>query len=94
MMKVNLLEYKKNIISWYPIKENHTVLDVENSIQVLNELKLKSNKVTSVKISEVSEIKYKYDVIVLIGTLEKLNNQKEFLKLLEDCKNILNKTSG
>ena len=90
-MEIDLSEFKKNIISWYPFENNQNVLDIENDKEIIDDLKQKSNSVTSVKISEVKNLNDKYDVIVLIGILEKIESQDEFLALLEKCKNLLTK---
>ena len=39
-MEVNLLEFKRNIISWYPIGENQTVLQIGKDSEINEELKL------------------------------------------------------
>lgn len=67
-----LIEFKKNIIAWYPIKNDDSVLQVGKDEEILNELKSKSNKVTTVE--EVSQIKENYDYITLIGSFENSNN--------------------
>ena len=82
-----LLEFKKNIISWYPIKEEDTVLQVGENSYILQELKLKTSKV---KVTEnLKEITDKFDYITLIGTFEKLSLD-EIKDLLECATNKLN----
>lgn len=82
-----LLEFKKNIISWYPIKEEDTVLQVGENNYITQELKSKTSKVTVVE--SIEKITNKFDYITLIGTFEKLNSE-ETKNLLECAKDKLN----
>lgn len=77
-----LIEFKKNIIAWYPIKENDKVLQVGKNNEVLQELKSKSNKVTSIQ--NISQIKENYDYIVLIDIME-----ENFFEVLSIAKKYL-----
>ena len=38
-MKIDLSEFKKNIISWYPIKKDQKVLEVMPEKEITEELK-------------------------------------------------------
>ncbi len=78
-----LIEFKKNIIAWYPINRENSVLQFGKDEEILNELKTKTDKVDSVE--KVSEIKNSYDYITLIGTFENLSNE-EILNLLKALK--------
>lgn len=81
-----LIEFKKNIIAWYPIKNGDTVLQLGKDEEILKELKNKTENVTTVE--SALEITSNYDFIVLIGTLDKLNSA-EALDLLGNLKNHL-----
>ena len=91
-MEIDLSQFKKNIISWYPIRNNQTVLEIGNSDEIVDELNKKTMGITSLKIEEAligNSIKDKYDFVVLIGIFEKLDNEKEILKILEFSKSVL-----
>ena len=95
-MEVKLSEFKKNIISWYPIKANQTILEIGNSEEIVEEINKKTIGVTTTKIEDILNGKnetQRFDFVVLIGILEKLNTEKEFFKILEFSKNVL-KESG
>lgn len=78
-----LTEFKKNIISWYPISKDDSVLQIGKDEEILKELKLKTEKITTVE--NASQIKDNYNFITLIGSFEKLNNE-EILNLLKIAK--------
>lgn len=78
-----LIEFKKNIIAWYPIQKNSRVLQIGKDEEIFEELKLKTENVTT--IDDVSQIKESYEYITLIGTLDNLNND-EILNLLKVAK--------
>ena len=80
----NLLsQFKKNIISWYPIEEKQKVLEIENSEEVVKELKKKTSEVVSIDLKHISNApKNEFDYVVLIGILEKLSTENEILKVL------------
>ncbi len=82
-----LLEFKKNIIAWYPIKEEDTVLQVGEDNYIFQELKLKTSKVTITE--NIKKITDKFDYITLIGSFEKLNSE-EIKDLLVCAKERLN----
>lgn len=75
-MEVDLLEFKKNIISWYPIENTDKVLQVGANSQILNELKSKSNTVTLVDSIRESE-NLKYDYIVILDNIENIEQSIE-----------------
>ena len=81
-----LLEFKKNIISWYPIKKEDNVLQFGKDNYITQELMLKTNNVTVTE--NISEITDKFDYITLIGTFEKLSLD-EIKDLLECAKEVL-----
>ncbi len=92
-MEVDLSQFKKNIISWYPIEKNQTVLEIENDKEIVTELKEKTEKLSSILINDILNKKNieleKYDYVVLIGTFEKLSNKQEIIKILEFSKKVL-----
>ena len=60
-----LLEFKRNIISWYPIKSEDSVLQIGEDEHILEALKEKTNNVTTIASLEDAE-DTKYDYITLI----------------------------
>lgn len=79
-----LIEFKKNIIAWYPIQKDSSVLQVGKDNEILEELKTKTSKVTTIE--NISEAKESYDYITLIGAFENLENIEvlEILKLAKE----------
>ncbi len=90
-MEVNLLEFKKNIISWYPIEKKDTVLQIGKDEEIFKELSKKSDKV--VVLENINEVKMeaKFDYVTLIGNFETLETEKEIINLLEYAKNCLSR---
>ncbi len=107
-----LSDLRKNIISWYPFKENCTILQLNSNFgEITSELCEKANKVVSIESSKlksqalmkrcktyenleiivgnIEDIKFenKFDYIIMLGTLEK--NQEEYEKILEKVKSLL-----
>ena len=66
---------KKNIISWYPISEGQTVLQIGQEEEIFAELKTKTEKVTVIDEKSLKSTPNQYDFVVLIGTFEKLNTE-------------------
>ena len=79
----------KNIISWYPIKENNTVLQIGENKHIFEELKTKTNAVDSISEKDLKTIQKKYNFVVLIGCFEKLNTELEIVELLQTAQNCL-----
>lgn len=91
-MEVDLSQFKKNIISWYPIEKGKSVLEIGNDEEIVKEIKEKTEKYTSISVENILKQKNsneKYDYIVLIGIFEKLSNKQEIIKVLELSKRIL-----
>ena len=89
-MKENLLEFKKNIISWYPIEKKDTILQVGKDEEITKILKEKSNNVSLIEnIDDDFEIKAKFDYVTLIGSFENLSSEKEIISLLKFAENCL-----
>lgn len=78
-----LIEFKKNIIAWYPIQKDSSVLQVGKDNEILEELKSKTSKVTTIE--NISEAKENYDYITLIGVFENKENV-DATKLLKVAK--------
>ena len=88
-MKESITEYdklleknKNNIIDWYPFEENSTILQFILD-EKIEELKINQNTKKVTKIEEITE-QEKYDYIILIGNINKIEN--DFSKLV----NLLN----
>lgn len=84
-----LAKLKKNIISWYPISEGQTVLQIGQEEEIFAELKTKTEKVTVIDEKSLKSTPNQYDFVVLIGTFEKLNTEKEILDLLHFAQNAI-----
>lgn len=89
-MEINLSEFKKNIISWYPINENQTILQIGKNTEIMEELKTKTSHITVLEDFKKQEISYKFDFVIIVGTLEKLSTELEIMELLEFSKKALN----
>ena len=48
-MEVDLLKFKKNIISWYPIEAKDTVLQIGEDKEIYKELLRKTNNVVVIE---------------------------------------------
>ena len=86
-MKIDLSEFKKNIISWYPIEKEKNVLEIMPEKEITEELKRKSNNVISIDNFQNQNFENKFDFITLIGTFEKLNTKQDIEEVLEFSKN-------
>ena len=75
----DLIEFKKNIIAWYPIEKGKSVLEVGFDEEIFKELESKTENVT--KVENAGEISGSYDYITLIGTFENHS--------IEEIKNIV-----
>ena len=84
------MEFKKNIISWYPINEKDKVLQIGKDEKIFNELKTKTNNVILTEDIDNLEIKNEFDYITLIGILDDATESK-ILNILEKSKKMLNK---
>ena len=90
-MEDNLLEFKKNIISWYPIEKKDSVLQIGEDKEIFKELSKKSDKV--MVLEDINEVKMeaKFDYVTLIGNFENLETENEIIGLLKYAKNCLSK---
>ncbi len=91
-MKESLLEFKKNIITWYPIEKDASVLYIGQDNEILNELNKMSNRVVSTSNLKDYDIEVKFDYVVIIGNLDNLNSEDEASSLLSDAKNLLSRS--
>ena len=71
-MEVDLLKFKKNIISWYPIEAKDTVLQVGEDEEIYKELLKKTSKVVVIEKIDEFEMKANFDYVTLIGNFENL----------------------
>ena len=85
----SLLNLKKNIITWYPIKKNQSVLQIGNDEQIFDELKCKTENLIVANEKDLENISEKFDFVVMIGSFENLNSEKEIIELLNFAKNSL-----
>ena len=90
-MNDNLEQFKKNIITWYPIQKGESVLYVGNDDIILNELNKKTEKVLTANSFDGYEMTAKFDYVVLIGNLENLKSEEEILGLISDAQKHLSK---
>lgn len=88
-MEMNLKEFKKNILSWYPIQETQTVLQIGKDEEITSELKTKSNQVRIIDNFRNQLINEKFDFVTIIGGFEKLHTEKEVIELVVFAKQVL-----
>lgn len=88
-MEVDLLKFKKNIISWYPIEAKDTVLQIGEDEELNKELLKKTNKVVVIEKIDEFEMKANFDYVTLIGNFEKVQTEQEIIKLIDFAKNCL-----
>ncbi len=82
-----LLEFKKNIISWYPVKGK--VLQIGKDDKIFEELSSKTKDIKVIENINYSE-EDTFDYITIIGFFENLNSENEIANVLEFAKNHLN----
>lgn len=88
-MEVDLLKFKKNIISWYPIEKKDTVLQVGEDETIHQELLKKTNNVVVIEKIDEFEMKANFDYVTLIGNFENLQTEKEIVDLIAFAKSCL-----
>ncbi len=88
-MEVDLLKFKKNIISWYPIENKDTVLQIGEDEEIHNELLRKTNNVVVIEKIDEFEMKANFDYVTLIGNFETVSTELEIIKLIEFAKSCL-----
>ena len=88
-MEVDLLKFKKNIISWYPIEEKDTVLQVGEDEEIHKKLLKKTNKVVVTKKINEFELGEKFDYVTLIGSFENLQTENDIINLIASAKECL-----
>ena len=86
-MEVNLLKFKKNIISWYPINAEDTVLQIGKDEEIYQELLKKTSNVSVIE--EKDSVNQKFNYVTLIGAFEKVQNEKEIVDLITFAKSCL-----
>lgn len=85
-----LLEFKKNIISWYPITNKDTVLQIGKDEEIYNALKEKTDNISVIENLNKFEIQSKFDYVTMIGNFEKIESEQEIINLIEIAKKSLN----
>lgn len=88
-MEVNLLKFKKNIISWYPIEAKDTVLQIGEDEEIHQELLRKTSNVVVIEKIDEFEMKANFDYVTLIGNFEKVSTEKEIVDLIAFAKSCL-----
>lgn len=88
-MEVDLLKFKKNIISWYPIEKKDTVLQIGEDEEIYKELLKKTNNIVVMEKINEFEMKANFDYVTLIGNFEKLTTEKEIVDLVAFAKSCL-----
>ena len=66
-------KFNSNIIKWYPIKENSSILQIGENDNITRELKEKGHSITLLKSIDSIDITEKYDYILIYG-YEKYSN--------------------
>ncbi len=84
-----LLEFKRNIISWYPIKNGESVLQIGEDEFILEALKEKTDNIKTVE--KPSDDDARYDYITLIGYFDKLESEEDIRNIIKYSSNHLNK---
>lgn len=84
-MEKELLKFKKNIISWYPIEKDDTVLQIGEDEEIHKEILRKTNKVVVIK--NIDELKNndKFNYVTLIGAFENVQKETEIINLIKDA---------
>ena len=90
-MENELIGFKKNIISWYPIKKDSKVLQIGKNEEIYKELLNKTNNIVQIETLNEIEPKSEFDYVVLIGNFEKLKTEEEIINLIDFSKECLNK---
>ena len=82
-----LNDLKKNIINWYPMKENVTVLQIGEDKEIYDAILEKTKNISVISEKGLYKASQKYNFVVLIGVFERLKTEKEIKHLLEFAKN-------
>lgn len=90
-MGINLSEFKKNIISWYPIEENDKVLQIGSDEEITNELKSMTDNVVIISNIHEIDMSLKFDYVTMIGSLDNVESEAQIVRLLNYAKDCLNK---
>ena len=89
-MDSKIEDFKKNIIAWYPIESSDSVLIVDGNEDITNEVKTKTINVLNVDNKYLSEVSSKYDYVILIGNIDRMNSLDDVVGLLNITKSFLN----
>ena len=82
-MEVDLLKFKKNIISWYPIEKKDTVLQIGADQEINQALLRKTDNVVVIDDIDEFEMKANFDYVTLIGNFENLSSEKDVIELID-----------
>ena len=86
---MELMDFKRNIISWYPIREKDTVLQVGEDKEIYQELLNKTKNVVVINKIDEFEMKANFDFVTLIGNFENLTSEKKIIDLIAFAKDCL-----
>ena len=90
-MEVDLLKFKKNIISWYPIEKKDTVLQIGADQEINQALLRKTDNVVVIDDIDEFEMKANFDYVTLIGNFENLSSEKDVIELIDFAQSCLSK---
>lgn len=90
-MEVDLLKFKKNIISWYPIEKKDTVLQIGADQEINQALLRKTDNVVVIDDIDEFEMKANFDYVTLIGNFENLSSEKDVIELIDFAQSCLAK---
>ena len=85
-MGINLSEFKKNIISWYPIENNDKVLQIGEDEEITRELKSMTSKVMIISNIDEIDMNLKFDYITMIGSFDNVDSEAKIVRLLNYAK--------
>ena len=85
-MGINLSEFKKNIISWYPIENNDKVLQIGEDEEITRELKSMTSKVMIISNIDEIDMNLRFDYITMIGSFDNVDSEAKIVRLLNYAK--------
>ncbi len=88
-MDSKIKDFKKNIIAWYPIESSDSVLIIDGIEEITNEIKTKTNDILNVDNEYLSQVNKKYDYVVLIGNIDRMNSLNEIVSFINKIKSFL-----
>ena len=85
-MGINLSEFKKNIISWYPIENNDKVLQIGEDEEITRELKSMTSKVMIISNIDEIDMNLRFDYITMIGSFDNVDSEAKIVRLFNYAK--------